>query len=66
MGSFAHSRHNFEKALSPDKELAARMLEAVRRLYLVEEEARQANLFYSDRYKLRQEKSVLILSEIRD
>jgi len=66
LGCFAHARRYFEKALDQDKERAAWMLSTIQKLYLVEKEARQANLSYSDRYQLRQEKSVPILGEIKE
>jgi len=66
LGCFAHARRYFEKALDQDNQRATWMLEAIQRLYLVEEEARQANLTYSDRHQLRQEKSAPILAEIKE
>lgn len=66
LGCFAHARRYFEKALDQDKELAAWMLSSIQKLYLVEREAREANLSHTDRYQLRQEKSVPLLAEIKD
>jgi len=66
LGCFAHARRYFEKALDQDKERATWMLAAIQKLYQVEREAREANLSFTDRYQLRQEKSVPILVDIKE
>jgi len=66
LGCFAHARRYFEKALDQDAERATWMLTAIQKLYLVEREARQAGLSYSDRHQLRQEKAAPALTEIKE
>lgn len=69
LGCFAHARRYFEKASNQDNQRAAWMLTAIQKLYLVEREAREAReagLSYTDRYQLRQEKSVSLLAEIKE
>ena len=66
LGCFAHARRYFERALQQDQERATWMLTAIQKLYLVEREARQAGLSYSDRHQLRQEKAVSTLIEIKE
>ena len=66
LGCFAHARRYFEKALNQDTERATWMLTAIQKLYLVEREAREAGLSYSDRYQLRQEKAAPALTGIKE
>jgi transposase len=65
LGCFVHARRYFDKALAMDKERASWMLEAIQKLYLVEKEARDANMSIHDRYKLRHEKSAPVLLEMK-
>ena len=65
LGCFAHARRYFEKALVQDKERAIWMLTSIQTLYRIEKQARDAGLSYDERYRLRQEKSVPVLADMK-
>jgi hypothetical protein len=51
----AHERRKFENAKDNDAERAEYILERMRKLYMVEREARERNLTYEERKELRLE-----------
>ena len=65
LGCFAHARRYFEKALDQDKERASWMLTSIQKLYRIEKEARDAGMSHIERYRLRQEKSVPVLADMK-
>ena len=65
LGCFAHARRYFEKALDQDKERASWMLTSIQELYRIEKEARDAGMSHTERYRLRQEKSVPVLADMK-
>lgn len=64
LACLAHARRKFKKALSNDKKRAGWMLKRIRYLYLVESLARDNNMSYEDRFKLRQKRSTRQLKRI--
>ena len=63
-GCMAHARRKFENAKDNDPQRAEYVLERIRKLYMVEREAREGNLTYEEREKLRIEKSLPVLEEL--
>ena len=63
-GCMAHARRKFEHAKDNDPERAEYVLERMRKLYMIEREARESNLPYEERKKLRIEKSLPVLQEL--
>jgi transposase len=65
VGCFAHARRKFEKSLDSDPKRSEWMLEQIKQLYKQERLAREKELSFSERFQLRQEKSVPILKDIK-
>lgn len=65
VGCMAHARRYFYEAEENDKARATWMLDKLQQLYQIEEEARQQNLTPANRLALRQQKSVVLLTEIK-
>jgi transposase len=63
-GCMAHARRKFENAKENDLERAEYVLERMRKLYMVEREARENNLSSDQRKELRIEKSLPVLQEL--
>jgi len=64
LACMAHARRKFEDALTNDQHRAEHMLKLVQELYAIERMAREQGLSFDQRYALRQEKSLSILTEI--
>ena len=64
LNCMAHARREFEKALPYDNEKAGYAMDIFQQLYAIEQEARDKNLSPEERYKLRLEKSLLLLNEL--
>ncbi|MBK7694805.1 MAG: IS66 family transposase [Saprospiraceae bacterium] len=63
---WAHTRRYFEQALENDKERAEYVLKKIRKLYLIEQRARDENMNIESRKDLRKAESKTILDEIKD
>ena len=63
-GCFAHARRKFEISKDNDPQRAEYVLDRMRKLYMVEREAREQNLTYDQRKELRIEKSLPVLQEL--
>lgn len=63
-GCMAHARRKFENAKNNDPIRAEYVLERMRKLYMVEREARESNLTYDQRKELRIERSIPLLQEL--
>lgn len=61
----AHSRRKFIDALKYDKERSTYVLERMQVLYTLEQQMREEKLDWEEKTKLRQEKSVPILLELK-
>jgi transposase len=62
----AHSRRRFVDALKYDKERATYVLERMQLLYAFEKQMREEGLDWEEKTKLRQEKSVPVLLELKE
>lgn len=62
---WAHTRRYFEQALENDKERAEYVLKKIRKLYLIEQRARDESMNIESRKNLRQSESQSILDEIK-
>jgi transposase len=62
----AHSRRRFVDALKYDKERATYVLERMQVLYALEQQMRDEQLDWEQKTKLRQEKSVPVLLELKE
>lgn len=62
---WAHARRYFDKALINDKERAIFMMEQIQLLYAVERKAKQEQMSFDERLKLRQKESWPILETIK-
>lgn len=62
----AHSRRRFVDALKYDKERATYVLERMQILYALEQQMRDEQLDWEQKTKLRQEKSVPVLLELKE
>jgi transposase len=65
LACLAHIRRKFHEALSNDKERAEYVLSQITLLYGVEKKAREAQLHWDGRKKLREEESKPILDELK-
>jgi hypothetical protein len=63
-GCMAHSRRKFEISKDNDPQRAEYVLDRMRKVYMVEREARESNLSYDQRKELRIEKSLPVLQEL--
>jgi len=63
-GCLAHARRKFENSKDNDPQRAEFVLDRMRKLYMVEREARESNLSYDQRKELRIEKSLPVLREL--
>jgi hypothetical protein len=63
-GCMAHARRKFESAKDNDPERAEFVLDLMRKLYMIEREAKEKNLSYDERKLLRMEKSLPGLQEL--
>ncbi len=66
LACMAHARRKFEHARENDPSRAEYALEKFKALYMVEQEARECELDRNERKKLREEKSLPILDEIKE
>jgi hypothetical protein len=66
LNCMAHARRYFEKALDNDRQRAVFVLNQIKALYAIEEEARQQNLDHAQRRALRQKKAIPILDELHE
>jgi transposase len=62
----AHPRRKFVDALKYDKERSTYVLERMQVLYALEQQMREEKLDWEEKTKLRQDKSVPILLELKD
>jgi transposase len=60
----AHARRKFEKSKDNDPKRVEYILDRMRKLYMVEREAREQNLSFDQRKELRIEKSLPVLQEL--
>lgn len=65
LNCMAHGRRKFDEAKDNDLARASHVLTEMQRVYAVEQEARESELSHEQRLKLRQEKSVPILKELK-
>ena len=65
LNCMAHGRRKFDEAKDNDSARASYVLAEMQKVYAIEREARQSKLSYDERLKLRQERSVPILKELR-
>jgi len=63
-GCMAHARRKFENSKTNDPKRAEYVLDSMRKLYMVEREAREQNLSFDQRKELRIEKSLPLLQEL--
>jgi transposase len=63
-GCMAHARRKFEKSKDNDPKRVEYILDRMRKLYMVEREAREQNLSFDQRKELRIEKSLPVLQEL--
>jgi transposase len=63
-GCMAHARRKFENSKTNDPKRAEYVLDRMRKLYIVEREAREQNLSFDQRKELRIEKSLPVLQEL--
>jgi transposase len=63
-GCMAHARRKFENSKDNDPQRAEYVLDHMRKLYMVEREARESNLSYDQRKELRMEQSLPVLKEL--
>lgn len=63
-GCLAHARRKYETSKDNDPPRAEYVLDRMRKLYMVEREAREQNLSYDQRKELRIEKSLPVLQEL--
>lgn len=61
----AHARRKFDEARDNDLARAEYALTQIQKLYAIERQARDNNLTPEQRYALRQEKSLLVLTELK-
>ena len=64
LNCMAHARRPFEKALDNDRARAMFVLNKMKVLYAIEDEARQKNMDHNQRLALRQEKAIPVLEEL--
>jgi len=64
LSCWCHARRYFDKALPNDQQRASKVLKLIQVLYAIEALAREANMTYEQRHKLRLEKSLPIINEI--
>lgn len=64
LACMAHARRKFEQALNNDPERAGYALGKMQKLYKVERKAREQELSYEQRKKLRQEEALPVLKEL--
>lgn len=65
LNCMAHGRRKFDEAKDNDSGRASYVLAEMQKVYAIEREARESKLSYEERLKLRQERSVPILKELR-
>ena len=65
LNCMAHGRRKFDEAKDNDSARASYVLAEMQKVYAIEREARESKLSYDERLKLRQERSVPILKELR-
>ncbi|MCJ7447983.1 MAG: IS66 family transposase [Bacteroidales bacterium] len=63
-GCMAHARRKFENAKENDLERAEYVLERMRKLYMIEREAREKDLSFNKRKELRIKRSLPVLQEL--
>ena len=63
-GCMAHARRKFEKATENDPKRAEYALERIRKLYMIEREAREKDLSPEQRKELRTQESLPVLQEL--
>lgn len=64
LNCMAHARRGFEKALPYYKEKAGYAMDMFQQLYAIEQQAREENFSWEERYELRLEKSLPLLNEL--
>jgi len=65
VGCLAHARRYFEQAQENDSVRAEWMLSKIQELYAIERQARETALSFQERYQLRQEQALSILTKIK-
>lgn len=65
-GCMAHARRYFFDAQQNDQLRASWMLDKLQELYTIEAQARELKLNHDERFALRQQKSVVLLAEIKN
>jgi len=63
-GCMAHARRKFENSKDNDPKRAEYVLDRMRKLYMIEREARENNLSFEQRKELRLEQSLPVLQEL--
>jgi len=63
-GCLAHARRKYENSKNNDPQRAEYVLDRMRKLYMVERQARESNMSYDQRKELRIEKSFPVLQEL--
>jgi len=66
LACMAHARRKFEQALDNDPERAGYAMKKIQELYSIERNARNQELSFDERKKLRQKESLPILSELEN
>lgn len=66
LGCMAHARRYFEKALPNDKKRASWVLDKLRLLYMIERFARNHQLSFDERFDLRKENALPIMTAIKE
>lgn len=66
LACMAHARRKFEQALDNDPERAEYVMKKIQELYSIERNAREQDLSFDERKKLRQKESLPILSELEN
>ncbi len=64
LSCWAHARRYVEAALKDDRQRASQILELIQVLYAIEALAREKQLSYDERYKMRIEKSLPVINQI--
>lgn len=65
LGCMAHARRKFEESLNTDRTRATHVLTEMQRLYDIERKAREENLDYQSRKKLRETESLPVMKALK-
>lgn len=65
LSCMAHARRYFEKALQNDKEKASHAMSLIQELYKIERQAKEQQISFEERKKLRQDKALSILNALK-